>query len=181
MKLTPSQTLLLSAASNHPEQLLADFPAHLKGGALIKVLTSLGNAGLITPHSKTAQGNTCFAITAAGYEALGLTQRAPITLARLEAVIANAQASADADADADAEGSVDFEVKPVRTREGSKQATVIAMLKRTEGATIAQICEATGWQSHTVRGTMAGALKKKLALSITSTKEQGADRTYRAA
>lgn len=175
MKLTPSQTLLLSAASSHPEQLLADFPSHLKGGALIKVLTSLGNAGLITPHSKTAQGNTCFAITAAGYEALGLTRRAPITLASLEAVIANAQASANA------EGSADFEAKPVRTREGSKQATVIAMLRRTEGATIAQICEATGWQSHTVRGTMAGALKKKLGLSITSSKEQGADRTYRAA
>jgi hypothetical protein len=58
---------------------------------------------------------------------------------------------------------------------------VIAMLKRPEGATIAQICEATGWMPHTVRGTFAGAFKKKLGLQITSTKEAGADRIYHAA
>jgi hypothetical protein len=66
-------------------------------------------------------------------------------------------------------------------REHSKQAEVIAMLKRPEGATIAQICEATGWQQHTVRGTLSGALKKKLGLAITSTKDTGAVRVYRAA
>jgi hypothetical protein len=58
---------------------------------------------------------------------------------------------------------------------------VIAMLKRPEGATIAQICEATGWMPHTVRGTFAGAFKKKLGLQITSAKEAGADRIYHAA
>ena len=52
------------------------------------------------------------------------------------------------------------------------------MLKRPEGATIAQICEATGWQAHTVRGTFAGAFKKKLGLEITSSKEQGGERIY---
>jgi len=56
---------------------------------------------------------------------------------------------------------------------------VISMLKRTEGATIDQICEATGWQPHTVRGAMAGALKKKLGLDIQSSKESGGSRTYR--
>jgi len=66
-------------------------------------------------------------------------------------------------------------------REHSKQAEVIAMLKRPEGATIAQICEATGWQQHTVRGTLSGALKKKLGLAITSTKDTGGERVYRAA
>ncbi len=70
------------------------------------------------------------------------------------------------------------QAKP-RTRENSKQAQVIAMLKRPEGATIAQICEETGWQSHTVRGTFAGAFKKKLGLSIISDKEPGGDRIYR--
>ena len=55
----------------------------------------------------------------------------------------------------------------------SKQAMVIEMLKRPEGATIAQICEATGWQAHTVRGTFAGALKKKLGLTIVSEKIDG--------
>ena len=66
-----------------------------------------------------------------------------------------------------------------RHRADSKQAMVIGMLKRPEGATIAQICEATGWQQHTVRGTFAGAFKKKLGLEIASTKEAGADRVYR--
>ena len=71
--------------------------------------------------------------------------------------------------------------KVIRTREHSKQATIIGMLQRAEGATIAQICEATGWQAHTVRGTFAGAFKKKLGMTITSDKTQGGVRTYRAA
>lgn len=68
-----------------------------------------------------------------------------------------------------------------RTRANSKQAEVIAMLKRPEGATISEICTATGWQQHTVRGTFAGAFKKKLGLEITSVKEPGRDRVYRIA
>ena len=68
-----------------------------------------------------------------------------------------------------------------RTRDNSKQAQVIAMLKRPEGATIVQICEATGWQQHTVRGTFSGSFKKKLGLNITSTKEQGSERVYKVA
>lgn len=55
-------------------------------------------------------------------------------------------------------------------RSHSKQALVIEMLKCPEGVTIAQICEATGWQAHTVRGTFAGVLKKKLGLKIISEK-----------
>lgn len=69
--------------------------------------------------------------------------------------------------------------KAIRTRERSKQATIIGMLQRAEGATIAQICEATGWQAHTVRGTFAGAFKKKLGLTITSAKPLGGERSYR--
>jgi hypothetical protein len=58
---------------------------------------------------------------------------------------------------------------------------VINMLKRAEGATVDQICEVTGWQPHTVRGALAGALKKKLGLDIQSTKEAGGNRVYRIA
>ena len=68
-----------------------------------------------------------------------------------------------------------------RTRENSKQATVIQMLQRPEGATVQQICEITGWQAHTVRGTFAGAFKKKLGLTIVSDKAQGGERVYRIA
>ena len=49
---------------------------------------------------------------------------------------------------------------PRKPREGTKQQAVLAMLRREEGATVAQIAEATGWASHTVRGFLAG-LKKK--------------------
>ena len=55
------------------------------------------------------------------------------------------------------------------------------MLQRTEGATVHQICDATGWQAHTVRGTFAGAFKKKLGLTIISDKTQGGERVYRIA
>jgi Protein of unknown function (DUF3489) len=69
----------------------------------------------------------------------------------------------------------------IKTRENSKQAQVIALLKRPEGATITQICEATGWQPHTVRGAFAGSLKKKLGLTIVSVKDENAERVYRIA
>ena len=146
MKLSDSQTVLLKAASLHPKRLLTDFPPKLKGGALIKVLTSLGNAGLIAPHNKPMDGTTRFGITSAGLEAIGITPH----------------------------------VTPV-LRANSKQAQVLAMLHRPEGATLAQICACTGWQQHTVRGTFAGAFKKKLGLDIMSTKDEGGERVYRIA
>ena len=64
-------------------------------------------------------------------------------------------------------------------REGSKRAKLIEMLRRPEGATIAQIVAATKWQQHTVRGAISGALKKKLGLAVTSVKVDGGERTYR--
>ena len=70
---------------------------------------------------------------------------------------------------------------PRKTRDGSKQAQLIDMLRRKQGATIAQIVEATGWLPHTVRGAFAGALKKKLGLEVTSEKIEGGDRLYRLA
>ena len=65
-----------------------------------------------------------------------------------------------------------------KTREGTKQTQLIAMLRRSEGATIAQIVEATGWQPHTVRGALAGALKKRLGLDVASEKVEGRGRVY---
>lgn len=64
-------------------------------------------------------------------------------------------------------------------REGTKQATLVAMPRAPGGATIKEITAATGWQSHTVRGAMAGALKKKLRLQVTSEKVDGRGRVYR--
>src|SRR4051812_22467399 len=55
---------------------------------------------------------------------------------------------------------------------GSKQAQVIGLLQRPEGATIDEIAAAMGWQRHTVRGLISGALKKKLGLQVISEKTE---------
>jgi hypothetical protein len=68
-----------------------------------------------------------------------------------------------------------------KIREGTKQATLIAMLKRPEGATIAEIMETSAWQAHSIRGFIAGALKKKLGLDVTSEKVDARGRVYRIA
>jgi len=64
-------------------------------------------------------------------------------------------------------------------RTGTKQAQMIEMLKRPEGATVEQIAAATGWQHHTIRGAISGALKKKLGLRVeaTRTREVGPNKT----
>jgi hypothetical protein len=203
-QLSPSQQLILNLAAQTTDGKLDWFPDTLKGGARKKVLDSMVNRALIT-----RLGGDWF-VTAEGYDALGLPHRAPITLDALDTVITQAEMAQhgasqvlldeigdDDPTDAEIEASNDIdpeiedivtaietkahaEAKTPRTRENSKQATVIAMLKRPEGATIAQIMESTGWQAHTVRGTFAGAFKKKLGLDITSAKGDG-DRVYRIA
>jgi hypothetical protein len=63
-------------------------------------------------------------------------------------------------------------------REGSKTAQVVAMLQRKNGATLAEIMDKMGWQKHTVRGFMAGAMKKA-GFTVESFKPEGGERTYR--
>ena len=68
---------------------------------------------------------------------------------------------------------------PGKIRTGTKLHRVIELLSRPEGAAIFEIMRETGWQQHTVRGTLAGALKKRLGLTIDSEKPEGKDRIYR--
>jgi hypothetical protein len=70
--------------------------------------------------------------------------------------------------------------QPVTSRAATKQAQIIALLQRPEGAAGAEIVTATSWQPHTVRGAMSGTLKKKLGLTITSEKVADRGRVYRA-
>ena len=63
-------------------------------------------------------------------------------------------------------------------REGSKTAQVVAMLQRKGGATLAEVMKKMGWQKHTVRGFMAGAMKKA-GYQVESFKPEGGERTYR--
>lgn len=154
-QLTPAQHAILDHSHRHTEGKIEWFPDNIKGGARQKVIDGLFKRALITYDGKD------WFLAAEGYDALGVPHKASVSAQAIDAVIETATA-----------------MKP-RTRDNSKQAQVIAMLKRPEGATIAQICEATGWQAHTVRGAFAGALKKKLGLNIVSAKEPGADRVYR--
>lgn len=156
-ELTETQETILRHSHEHTEGKIVWFPEHIKGGARQKVLDGLFNRALITQV-----GDDWF-IAAEGYDALGVPRKAPISSEALNNVIETAEA------------------KQPRTRDNSKQAQVIAMLRRPEGATISQICEATGWKQHTVRGTFAGAFKKKLGLEIISSKEENIGRVYRIA
>ena len=146
----------------------------LKGGAKLKMIASLAQRGLIE------QMDGQWRITGAAIAIIKGEAQPEDVLPPMSATAVAAPPLAD---DPELEAAVAVaeaswqqeqpDTAPKRGREHSKQALVIEMLKRPEGATIAQICEATGWQAHTVRGTFAGALKKKLGLTIVSEKIEG--------
>ena len=169
ISLNPNQQAILEHAVQDSGGKIAWFPEHIKGGARAKVLEGLFKRALITPDGDD------WVVAAEGYDALGLPRPGvlPPTITlddpELEADVASAEAS----------WQQPPQDKPVRTRADSKQALVIGLLQRPEGATIAQLMTATNWQQHTCRGTLAGSLKKRLGLTITSSKEAGGQRIYR--
>ena len=69
-------------------------------------------------------------------------------------------------------------VRPATARDGSKKSEVIAMLSRKDGATLAAIMKATGWQAHSVRGFISGALIKKSGIKVESFKRENGERAY---
>ncbi len=173
--LNENQTAVLTHAIDHRNGKIEWFPETIKGGARQKVVEALFKRAMIIGRDGD------WIVTAAAYDALDrprpdqqvATEAA--TPVGKKAPKAARKAAKPKDADAPAEG----ETPAPRTRTNSKQAQVIAMLKRPEGATIKQICDATEWQAHTVRGTFAGAFKKKLGLTVTSDKAEGGVRIYR--
>ncbi len=64
-------------------------------------------------------------------------------------------------------------------REFSKKAIVLEMLRRKEGASLAEIAKATEWQNHSIRGFISGAITKKMGLKVESTKQEGGERRYK--
>jgi hypothetical protein len=63
-------------------------------------------------------------------------------------------------------------------RDGSKAAKIIDLLKRPDGATLAEIMKISDWQAHSVRGFISGTLSKKMRLAVVSAKEENGERHY---
>ena len=178
--LNPTQTAVLTHAIDHTKGKIEWFPENIKGGARQKVIEALFKRAMIIG----SDGD--WLVTAEGFDALGrerpgqhATNETATPTGEKTPKAARKTERKAAKPTPDAAASGDGDAPTPRTRENSKQAQVIAMLKRPEGATIQQVCEATEWQAHTVRGTFAGAFKKKLGLTITSDKAEGGVRVYR--
>ena len=171
-KLTDTQTALLKAAASRPDGNIEPLPSTLRGGAKTAVIDGLLARDLITKFQHP--DHVEYYLTDAAYAAVRRKRKLPAPVTpdpEIEAAVTAAEATW-------AQERTD--TKP-RTRENSKQATVVQMLMRGEGVTVQQIMESTGWQAHTVRGTFAGALKKKLGLNIVSAKDATGERVYRIA
>ncbi len=196
MKLSDTQLVILTAACQRPDRLVLPLPAHLKGGAADKVIGSLAAKGLIAeepaqPGDPIWRGDETLVVTDAAYEALGMVaetgadtapEEEPATdmAGEAETPPTGAQAPNYSMAAEPPSAHGAPEAKPVRkTREGTKQEALITMLRQPEGASIAEIAREFGWAAHTVRGAIAGALKKKLGLTVISEKVDGRGRVYR--
>ena len=185
-KLTDTQLVILSAACQRPNRLFLPLPERLKGGAAHKVVGALIARGLVA-EVEAGHGAPIWRETGDGHGVTLVATEAALASLGIDAVSGPTAAPTGAPAPAESPGPAAAQQPsashpaPLRgkTREGTKQARLIAMLKRAEGATIAQAVEATGWRPHTVRGALAGALKKRLGLAVTSEKIEGRGRVYR--
>ena len=68
--------------------------------------------------------------------------------------------------------------KPQTTRDGSKTATILELMKRPGGVTSKELMKATGWLPHSVRGFLSGTVGKKMGLTVTSAKTEDGERAY---
>ena len=184
-QLSDTQALILSAAAQRPEHIALPLPDSLRGGAAAKVVGAMLAKGFLQEvDADMRKGEPMWRETGAGHGTTLVATDAGLAAIGIEPEDTDTAPSGADDAPSDAPAT-DTPTAPeaapkARTpREGTKQATLIAMLRAPEGATIEEIMAATGWQSHTVRGAMAGALKKKLGLGVTSEKVEGRGRIYR--
>jgi hypothetical protein len=196
-KLSDTQLVILGAAAQRPNLSVLPLPdsLKLKGGALAKVMESLRNRGLIRVLD-TDGGPERVVITSEGMAAIGVEQEggeAAAGAAKPDAAPTSAEAGAADEGPTEAAENDGAAAPPASEAEaasgqpagnptlraGTKQAKMIEMLKRPEGATVEQIAAATGWQHHTIRGAISGPLKKKLGLTVeaTRTREVGPNKT----
>jgi hypothetical protein len=193
-QLTATQHAVLAHAIEHTDGKITWFPDQVKGGARKKVLVGLFGRTLITADGPD------WLVADAGYAALGLQRPAPMPLVNdpeIEALVTAAEVEwTRLDLRLEAPQEPEQQTQPQaeqpqeqvpptpaqsRTRENTKQAVVIQMLKRPEGATVAQIMAATNWLNHTVRGTLSGVLRKRLGLTVVSARNPEGVSVYRIA
>jgi Protein of unknown function (DUF3489) len=157
-QLSDSQLVVLTAACQRPDRCVFPITARLKGNAAGNVLKSLLKKGLIKEvrakrddtvyRHDEERGRITLIATNAAFAAIGIDPEE--TPAEDETV--NAAAPADSPKTPSKPKSRASRTAALRRRDGSKQAQLIAMLRRAKGATIDEIVEALGWQPHTVRG-----------------------------
>ncbi|MFC6499621.1 DUF3489 domain-containing protein [Gemmobacter lanyuensis] len=173
-----TQSLILSRAATRPGNLALPLPEGLVGAAAKMVVGKMIARGWLEEvEANLRRGEPMWRETGDGH---GTTLIA--TEAGIEPLAASAVASARRAKPRQAADQTPDETdtaKPVAIRAGTKQAHIIAMLQRPEGATVAEMVEATGWLAHTVRGCISGALKKKLGLPIKAEKVEGRGTVYR--
>lgn len=186
-KLTDTQAIILSRAASRPDNLAVPLPDGLAGAAAKMAVTKMIERGWLEEVEanlrrsdplwrETGDGHgTTLIATEAGLAAIGIEPVVASTMRNLRKVKLQ-RASAPNEP---VETSVDVAApKPIAIRSGTKQAEVIALIQRPEGASIAEIVEATGWMPHSARGLISGGLKKKLGLSITTQNDATRGRVY---
>lgn len=188
-KLSDTQLVILSAAAARDDGMVLPLPDSLKikGGAVTSVLNSLLKKDLITERAaatatevwrETEDGDrVTLVITDAGLQAIGVTHDGEDEDKTAADKPAQQESSSSAARAPAAEKPGDGAAPSARP--GTKQAMLIDLLRRKDGATIDEIVAATGWQAHSVRGAISGSLKKKLGLTVTSAKEENRGRVYR--
>ncbi|MFN3953360.1 MAG: DUF3489 domain-containing protein [Pararhodobacter sp.] len=184
-KLTDTQTIILRRAATRPGNLAMPLPEGLHGAAAkMAVKRMITNGWLEEVDADLRRGEPLWRETGDGHGTTLIATEAGLEAIGIEQVVAKAtSAPSKAKQKSDPEPAVtetpEAPKKPVAIRTGTKQAQIIALLQRPEGASIAEIVEATLWQVHTARGAISGALKKKLGLPITSQKVEGRGTVYR--
>jgi transposase len=203
-KLSDTQLTILSAACQRGDRSVYPITSKLTGGALDKVLNSLLAKGLIEdiPAGRDATiwraDDDGFRFTLRATEAaagaLGIgdaPQGATMPAAKPRVQKAEPAEHVGKGRARGAKGKRrpatgrKANVAPAKAkgaaskRTGTKQEKLIAMLRRNEGVTVDEVVKALDWQAHTVRGAIAGALKKKLGLKIVSDKVEDRGRVYR--
>ena len=174
IKLTETQTTVLTAGTQRPDNIALPLPKGLAGAAARMAVTKMIEHGWLQEvDANLRRSEPLWRETGDGHGTTLVVTDARLLAIGIEPAIAQRIA-------ADHKRAVDpIQAKQPIQRAGTKQSILIALLQGPERATMDTIMAATGWQSHTVRGAMSGALGKKLGLVVTSAKEGDGARVYR--